>query len=83
MKILWTRHAEDRQKEWEKKLGIKKDEVERVLRNPEQIVPGDKEVLVAQSKAYGGLLRVPFAAIGEDRKVLTIYWTSKVERYWR
>lgn len=83
MKILWTRHAEDRQKEWEKKLGIKKDEVERVLRDPEQIVPGDKEILVAQSRTHGGLLRIPFVAIGEDRRVLTIYWTSKVERYWR
>jgi len=83
MKILWTRHAEDRQKEWERKLGIKKAEVERVVRNPEQIVPGDREVLVAQSKALGGLLRIPFAATGEDRRILTIYWTSKVERYWR
>ena len=83
MKILWTKHAEDRQKEWEKKLGVKKDEVERVVRNPDQIVPGDKEIFVAQSKSYGGLLRIPFVTMGEDRKVLTIYWTSKVERYWR
>ena len=83
MKIVWTQHAEDRQKEWERKLGIKKDEVERVLRNPEQVVPGDREILVAQSKTYGGLLRIPFVGMGEDRKVLTIYWTSKVERYWR
>ena len=51
MKILWTKHAEDRQKEWEKKLGVKKDEVERVVRNPDQIVPGDKEIFVAQSKS--------------------------------
>jgi len=83
MKILWTKHAEERQKEWERKLGIKKDEVERVVRNPDQIVPGDKEILVAQSKTYGGLLRVPFVVMGEDKRVLTIYWTSKVERYWR
>jgi hypothetical protein len=32
MKIIWTRHGEDRQKEWEKKLEIKREEVENILR---------------------------------------------------
>jgi hypothetical protein len=53
MQILWTKHAEDRQKEWEKKLGITKEEVESLIRNPEQIVPGDLSVLVAQSRSRG------------------------------
>jgi predicted transcriptional regulator len=50
MKIIWTKHAEDRQKEWEKKLEITRQEVENILKNPEQIVFGDQTVLVAQSR---------------------------------
>ena len=83
MRIIWTRHAEERQKEWEKKLGITRGEVEDVLRNPEQIVPGDREASVAQSRRGNGLLRAPFVEIAGTRKVLTVYWTSKVEKYWK
>lgn len=83
MKIIWTRHAEDRQKEWEKRLEITRQEVENVLRNPEQIVVGDQDILVAQSRRSDGLLRVPFVDIKGDRKVLTLYWTSKVGKYWK
>jgi hypothetical protein len=50
---------------------------------PEQIVPGDMDVLVAQARIYNGLLRVPFVTIGEDKKILTMYWTSRVEKYWK
>ena len=32
MRVIWTKHAEERQMEWEKKLGITKVEVENVLR---------------------------------------------------
>jgi hypothetical protein len=39
MKIIWTRHGEDRQKEWEKKLEIKREEVENILRNPDKSYP--------------------------------------------
>lgn len=74
MEIIWTRHAIERQKEWEKK---------RILRHPEQIVPGDRNVLVAQARKGNGLLRVPFVEIEGDRKVLTVYWTSRVEKYWK
>jgi len=83
LKIIWTKHAENRQKEWEKKFGIKRQEVEDVMTNPEQIVPGDMGILVAQSKIRNGLLRSPFIEKGDARKILTVYWTSKVERYWR
>lgn len=47
MKVIWTKHAEERQKEWEKKLGITKQSVEDLVNSPEQIVPGDMEALVA------------------------------------
>jgi len=53
------------------------------LRNPQQIVPGDMDALVAQSKCHGGLWRVPFKNIKKGKKILTIYWTSKIEKYWK
>lgn len=83
MKVIWTIHAKERQKEWEKKLGITKQEIEDALRNPEQIVHGDMNVFVAQSRTRKGLLRVPFLEPGGDRKILTVYWTSKIEKYWK
>jgi len=83
MKVIWTKHAEERQKEWEKKLGITKQAVEDLVNSPAQIVPGDMEALVAQKRVRNGLLRTPFIEMGESRKILTVYWTSKVERYWR
>jgi len=51
--------------------------------NSQQIVPGDMNVRVAQSRTYNGLLRVPFVTAGEDKKILTVYWTSRVEKYWK
>ena len=35
MKIIWTIHAEERQKEWEKKLGIIRQEIEDLAAVPE------------------------------------------------
>jgi hypothetical protein len=83
MKIIWTYHAEERLKEWAVKFGVKKEEVENLVMYPEQIVPGHLDLLVAQGKMYNGLLRVPFKEVENDRKVLTIYWTSKIEKYWK
>ena len=83
MKIIWTKHAEERQKEWEKRIGITRLEIEDLLKNPEQIVPGDIDTFVAQLKSRNGLLRAPFKETGENRKILTVYWTSKIEKYWK
>ncbi|MBS4033319.1 MAG: DUF4258 domain-containing protein [Ignavibacterium sp.] len=83
MRIIWTKHAEERQSEWEKTLGLTKAEVENVLSSPQQVVRGDLDDFVAQSKNRSGLLRVPFRQIDNDRKVITVYWTSKVEKYWK
>ena len=83
MKIIWTKHAEERQKEWEKKLNITRREVEDLMNNPEQITTGDMDVLIAQSKLNNGLLRCPFIEISGYRKILTVYWTSKIEKYWK
>lgn len=83
MKIIWTRHAEGRQKEWEKRLGVTRQEVEDLVSHPEQIVPGDMDAFVAQARIRKGLLRAPFVETEGKRKILTVYWTSKVERYWK
>ena len=83
MEIRWTKHAEGRQKEWAKRRGITRKEVQALLINPGQIVPGDQDTLVAQVKRKGGLLRVPFVEAEGKRKILTVYWTSRVKRYWK
>lgn len=53
------------------------------MRNPEQIVPGDRDVLVAQARRGNGLLRVLFVEVKGKRKIVTMYWTSKVQKYWK
>lgn len=83
MNIFWTKHAKERQHQWERKLGITRQEVESLLLNPEQVVPGDREVLVAQMRRSDGLLRVPFIETEKGYKVLTVYWTSRVDKYWK
>jgi hypothetical protein len=82
-KIIWTRHAESRQKEWEQKRGITRFLIEEVITNPGQTVPGDLNALVAQTKFGGGLIRVPFLQEQDELKILTLYWTSRVEKYWK
>jgi len=82
MRILWTHHSEERQKDWEKRLGITRRQVEDVTRSPEQVAAGYRGTLVAQSRCAGGLLRVPFVEVKSDRRILTVYWTSKVNKCW-
>jgi len=41
------------------------------------------DVLIAQSRNRDGLLRVLFIQEGDARKIITVYWTSKVEKYWK
>jgi hypothetical protein len=72
-----------RQQEWQRWLGIGRGEVEGVLTNPEQLVPGDRGTLIAQARRRNGLLRVVFVEHGDERTILTMYWTSRVERYWQ
>lgn len=83
VRITWTRHAEERQREWERRLSITRQEVEALLLNPEQLVPGDRGTLIAQKRRGAGLIRAPFIEVEGRRKILTVYWTSRVERYWR
>lgn len=39
MKIIWTRHAEERQEEWRKKLGIWTSKVEKYWREEQDANP--------------------------------------------
>ncbi len=82
MIIIWTKHAEERLKEWEQKLKLNKTDVESIVCNPQQIIEGDLDAFVAQFKKDDGLLRIPFKYVREDIKILTIYWTSKTNKYW-
>ena len=83
MNILWTKHAYERQKQWQLKLGITRKEVEDVIKNPEQVIVGDSEIKIAQSKRGNGLLRVAFKDVEGICKIITLYWTSKVGKYWK
>ena len=82
MQITWTKHAQERQQQWYEKLGISSSEIEDAVKHPDQVVPGDRNVLVAQVKRGNGILRVPFIETGSVRKILTVYWTSRVDKYW-
>lgn len=83
MTIVWTRHAEERQRRWEVRIGITRREVEVLVEAPEQIVRGDEDAWIAQARRGQGLLRAVFLEIDGGRKILTLYWTSRVSRYWQ
>jgi hypothetical protein len=82
VRIIWTRHAEERQTEWEKRMRITRDEVESLIRSPAQVVSGDMGILVAQGRTRDGLLRVPFVRTEDSLRIITVYWTSRIEKYW-
>jgi hypothetical protein len=64
-------------------LGVTKADVEAILHEPDQVIPGDRGAKVAQHRYDDGLLRIVFVEEAEERRVITVYWTSQVERYWR
>lgn len=80
--IVWTKHAEERQQQWNDRLAITREEVEAILQNPQQVVAEDG-VLVAQTQRRNGLLRVVFVEIGGTYRILTLYWTNQIKRYWQ
>jgi hypothetical protein len=82
MQIIWTKHAEERQQQWQQKLDITREEIEAILTNPQQIITEDN-ALIAQSIRGNGLLRIVFADLGDTQKIITLYWTSQISRYWQ
>lgn len=83
MEIIWTHHAEERLQRWMEERNVDREEVERIVKDPEQIVSGRQNAQVAQSRRGPGLLRVPFVEEGKERIILTLYWTSKTDKYWK
>ena len=75
MQIRWTKHAEERQQQWQQKLDITREEIEAILTNPQQIITEDN-ALIAQSIRGNGLLRIVFADFGDTQKIITLYWTN-------
>lgn len=80
--IVWAKHAEERQQQWQERFGITREEVEATVTHPQQVIL-EGEVWVAQIRRGKGLLRVPFVDIGKTRRILTLYWTNQVKRYWQ
>ncbi len=42
-----------------------------------------QDTLVVQARREGGLLRVPFIKTAEGYRIITVYWTSRVDKYWK
>ena len=83
MQIIWTKHGEERQQQWQQKRSdITREAVETVFSYPEQVLP-ENDGFVAQSKLGTGLLRVVFIELGNSKRIITLYWTSQVKRYWQ
>ena len=85
MKIIFSEHALF-EIEFRK---IKKEDVERIIKHPLQKIPSRKNRIIMQGRYYDDienkemLLRI----IGEESEnafhVITIYKTSKIEKYWK
>ena len=82
MRIIWTKHAEERQQKWQQKLDITREEIEAILTSTQQIITEDN-ALIAQSIQGNGLLRIVFANLGDTKKIITLYWTNTISRYWQ
>lgn len=84
MRLLISRHAEDEMV----RRQIPREWLGSVLEKPEQRVPhpGGKEVLQSRFTSADGkmyLLRIVVAIEKEPPVVVTVYRTSKIEKYWR
>jgi len=79
--IIWTRHAEERLRQWQMRFDLSGSDVELCVLNPEQVVQ-EEDAQVTQSRYEGGLLRVVYADVSFTRRIITLYWTNQVSRYW-
>ena len=82
MNIEYTKHAEENLIDRK----IPKNLVEETLKHPQQIVRNHGNRKIAQSiyrrdnKDF--LLRVVYEQGSEGWVVITIYWTTKIKKYW-
>jgi hypothetical protein len=69
--------------------GIKEELIKSVAKNPQQKLPSKKGRVVAQSKYYDEeenkemLLRVIGIETSDKFEVITVYKTSKINKYWK
>jgi hypothetical protein len=84
VRFLVSRHAEEEML----RRQIPREWLDSVLQRPEQRVPqpGGKEILQSRFTSGDGkmyLLRTVVAMEKEPPVIVTVYRTSKIERYWR
>ena len=82
MKIQYSKHAEGTLEERE----IAKETVEELIRKPQQVIKGkgNKQIVqgIMKRENQEFLLRVVYIETEATMKVITAYWTSKIDKYW-
>jgi len=82
MKLQYTKHAEATLEERE----IAKETVEELIRDPQQVIKGKGNKQIVQGIMNRAnqefLLRVVYIEAAGTTKVITAYWTSKIDKYW-
>ena len=81
--IQFTEYAKLQMRERE----IEYRDVLETVRSPGQILSGKKRRKTAQKRLernrQKGLLRVILKEKAKVKIIITVYWTSKIEKYWR
>jgi hypothetical protein len=83
--IIITEHARFEAQ----RRGIDLELVRSIVEHPQQIIPAKKNRLVLQSKYHDKLeekemlLRVIIEPVENSQKVISVYRTSKMDKYWR
>jgi len=85
MEIIFSEHAQF-EIEFRK---IKKEDIERVIENPMQKLPARKNRIIMHGIYYDNIEKkdMLIRIIGEEMKnsfyIITVYKTSKIEKYWK
>lgn len=84
MKIILTEHA----KFEAQRRQIKMEIIEKIAQKPQQVLSSAGNKLIFQGKYYDAiekkemLLRLVIKEEKRARKIITVYKTSKIEKYW-
>ena len=84
MKIIFTNHARFELQS----RSISEDDVLSAVKSPQQKLSGKKGRVIIQNKYYDNiekkemLLRIIGTYSGDNFKVITVYKTSRVKKYW-
>jgi len=85
MKVVFSEHALFEMK----RRGIGKESVKEVVERPQQEIPSRNNKIILQSKYLNSLqnkemlLRVIGRKTGEEFFIITVYKTSRIEKYWQ